>query len=142
MPYTFRELTNDEREEFLTDNVWGILSFSGDTAYAIPLGYRYRKGHIIFGLEAKGRKMEYISNNRSVCLVVCRPASLSLIRKESHPFKTVIIEGDLEDMSEKDLSYYGLPPRLPDNYNVALFKIKPKSVGTQEMGIAEPDVWE
>ena len=145
MPYYTKELTDTEKEEFLTDNLWGILSFAGDVSYAIPVGYRYRKGDIIFGLDAKGRKMEYINKSRSVCFVVCRPASLSLVRKESHPFKTVIVEGELEDMTDTDMAYYGLP--IPSKakdygYNVALLRIKPKRVGTQELGISEPDIWQ
>jgi nitroimidazol reductase NimA-like FMN-containing flavoprotein (pyridoxamine 5'-phosphate oxidase superfamily) len=144
MPYTFRELTDNQKEEFLTDNVWGILSFNGDMPYAIPVGYRYRKGTFIFGLDAKGRKMDFINRNRSVCLVVCRPASLSIIRKEYHPVKTVIIEGELEDMTDTDLAYYGLP--IPSKakdygYDVVLFKLSPNRVGTQELGISDPDLW-
>ncbi len=150
MPYYTKELTDTEKEEFLTDNLWGILSFAGDVSYAIPVGYRYRKGDIIFGLDAKGRKMEYINKSRSVCFVVCRPASLSLVRKESHPFKTVIIEGELEDVTDTDWANYGLPTRPKDKakdygYNVASYKIslkRAKRVGTQEMGITEPDIWQ
>ncbi len=142
MPYTFRELTDAEKEALLTDNVWGILSFAGDVPYAIPVGYRYRKGYIIFGLDAKGRKMDYINKSRSACLVVCRPASLSLVRKEYHPLKTVIVEGELEDMAETELAYYNMPSRLPEGVNVALFKMKPKRVGTQELDIVEPDIWQ
>jgi len=56
MAYTVRELTDAEKEAFLTDNYWGVLSFAGDDPYGIPVGYMYRKGDVLMGLSPTGRK--------------------------------------------------------------------------------------
>jgi len=133
MPFTFKQLTDAEKEAFLKDNWWGILSFAGDEPYALPMGYRYVKGDVLLGLAPPGRKMEYVNKSRNVCFVVCQPTALSSDSKEAHPFTTVIIEGELEDITETDRASYGLPP-LPAGAKVALFRIKQKRVGTQKLG--------
>jgi len=133
MAYTMKELTDAEKEAFLKDNFWGILSFAGDEPYAIPVGYQYIKGDILLGFAPTGRKMEYVNKSRDICLVICRPTALSSDPKEAYPFTTVIIEGELEDITATDRASYGLPP-LPAGVKVGLFRIKQKRVGTQELG--------
>jgi len=132
MGYNMRQLTDDEKEAFIKDNFWGVLSFSGGEPYAIPVGYQYIKGDVLLGFAPTGRKMEYVNKSRSVCLVLCRPTKLSSDSKESYPFTTVIIEGELEDITETDRASYGLPP-LPEGVQVGLYRIKQKGVGTQHL---------
>ncbi len=130
MPYSMKELTDAEKDAFLKDNFWGTLSFAGDEPYAIPVGYQYIKGDMLLGFDPTGRKMEYVNKSRDICLVICRPAKLSSDSKESYPFTTVIIEGELEDITETERASYGLPP-LPAGAKVALYRLKQKRVGTQ-----------
>ena len=129
MPYSMRELTDVEKETFLTENHWGTLSFTGDEVYAIPMGYQYEKGTVLLGFQPRGRKMDYINKNRNVCFNVCRPAKQTIDSKEAYPYTSVIIEGELE---EYDRSQYGLEP-LPEGVKLGLYRIKPKRVGTQKM---------
>ena len=132
MGYNMRQLADAEKGAFIKDNFWGVLSFAGGEPYAIPVGYQYIKGDILLGFAPTGRKMEYVNKSRSVCLVICRPTKLSSDSKESYPFTTVIIEGELEDITEIDRASYGLPP-LPEGYKGMSFRIKQKNVGTQEL---------
>jgi len=128
-----KELTDAEKDAFLKDNFWGILSFAGDEPYAIPVGYQYRKGDVLLGWAPTGRKTEYVNKSRNVCLTICRSTTLSSDSKEAYPFTTVIIEGELEDITETDRASYGLPP-LPAGAKVALYRLKQKRVGTQRLG--------
>ena len=130
MGYNMRQLTDDEKEAFIKDNFWGILSFAGDEPYAIPVGYQYIKGDILLGFAPKGRKIGYVNKSRNVCLVICRPSKLSSSSQECYPYNTVIIEGELEDVTDR--SYYGLPP-LPEGYEGLAFRLKEKRAGTQEL---------
>ena len=133
MPYSMKELTDAEKEAFIKENFWGILSFAGDEPYGPPMGYQYIKGEVLLGFAPTGRKMEYVNKSRNVCFVICRPKALSSDPKESYPFTTVIIEGELEDVTESDWASYGLPT-LPPGAKVALYRIKQKRVGTQKWG--------
>ena len=131
MGYNMRPLTQAEKEEFLKKNYWGILSFVGSEPYAIPMGYQYIKGDILLGFSPKGRKTEYVNKSRSICFVVCQPSKLSPNSSEAYPYNTVVIEGELEDVTDR--AYYELPP-LPEDYKDSMaFRIKEKSVGTQEL---------
>ena len=134
MAYTMKELTDAEKDAFLNDNFWGILSFAGDEPYAIPVGYRYRKRDVLLGFAPTGRKTEYVNKSRNVCFTICRPTTLSSDPKEAYPFNTVIIEGELEDITEAERASYGLDP-LPEGVKLGLFRIKQKRVGTQKLGL-------
>ena len=139
MAYTVRELTDAEKEAFLTDNYWGVLSFAGDDPYGIPVGYMYRKGDVLMGLSPTGRKMEYVTKSRTVCFTICRPAALcrataqSPDPNEAYPFNTVIIEGELENVTDR--AYYGLESQT-EGFTGGLFRIKQKRVGTQQLGLS------
>ena len=133
MAFTMRELTDAEKEAFLQDNSWGILAFAGGEPYAIPVGYRYIKRDLLFGFAPTGRKMEYVNKSRNVCFTICQPTTPSPDSKETHATNTVIIEGELEDITETDRASYGLEP-LPADAKVDLFRIKQKRVGTQRLG--------
>jgi len=130
MAYTKKELTADEKEAFLQGNWWGILSFAGDEPYAIPLGYQYKKGAVILGFPAVGKKMGYVNKSRNVCFTICRPAALSPDPKESYPYTTIIIEGELEEITDR--AYYGLG-ELPKGIESTVYRIKEKEVGTQKL---------
>jgi nitroimidazol reductase NimA-like FMN-containing flavoprotein (pyridoxamine 5'-phosphate oxidase superfamily) len=130
MPYSMTQLTDSERDAFIKDNYWGVLSFAGEEPYAIPVGYQYIKGDILLGFGPTGRKQGYVEKSRNVCLVICRPSKLSSDSKESYPFTTIIIDGELEDVTDR--SYYGLPP-LPEGVKVGFYKLNQKVVGTQNL---------
>jgi len=95
------------------------------------MGYRYRKGDVLFGFAPTGRKMDYVNKSRNVCFTICRSGSKSADGKESYPFTTVIIEGELEEITDR--AYYGLDT-IPEGVKVALFRIKQKRVETQKLG--------
>ena len=134
-----RELTDAEKEAFLTDIFWGILSFTGDDPYAIPIGYMYKKGDLLIGLSTTGRKIGYVNKNRKVCFTICQPTALCRATAQSPdpieacPFNNVIIEGELEDVTDR--AYYGLEPQI-EGFKGGLFRIKQKRVGTQQLGLS------
>ncbi|MFC2069197.1 pyridoxamine 5'-phosphate oxidase family protein [Chloroflexota bacterium] len=132
MAWVMRELTDTEKDAFLKDNFWGILCFAGYEPYAIPIGFQIIEGEIFLRFAPRGRKMEYVYNNRNVCLNICQPSALTSNRHESMPFKSVIIEGELEEVKETDRAKYGLAP-LPEGYEVVSFRIRQKRVGTQNL---------
>ena len=133
MPYSMTQLTDAEKEAFIKANYWGVLSFAGDEPYAIPVGYQYIKGDILLGFAPRGRKIEYVNKSRSICLVICRPSKLAPESKDAYPYNTVIIEGELEDVTDRD--YYGLPP-MPEGYSGRSYRIKQKRVGTQNLSFS------
>ena len=47
MGYNMRQLADAEKEAFIKDNFWGVLSFAGGEPYAIPVGYQYIKGDVL-----------------------------------------------------------------------------------------------
>jgi nitroimidazol reductase NimA-like FMN-containing flavoprotein (pyridoxamine 5'-phosphate oxidase superfamily) len=132
MAFTLKELTDAEKEAFVKDNYWGIVSFAGDEPYALPMGYRYIKGDVILGFVSAGRKMSYVNKSRNVCFTICQPTAQSPDPKEAYPFTSVIIEGELEEITDR--AYYGLKP-LPEGVKVASFRIKQKIVGTLKLGL-------
>jgi nitroimidazol reductase NimA-like FMN-containing flavoprotein (pyridoxamine 5'-phosphate oxidase superfamily) len=139
MQYSMRELTDVEKEAFIADNYWGILCFNGDDPYGIPIGYTYRNGEVLIGLHPPGRKMEYINASRKVCFTICQPTALCRATLQSpdpieaYPFNTVIIEGELEDVTDR--AYYGLEPRT-EAFKGGLFRLRQIKVGTQRLNMS------
>jgi nitroimidazol reductase NimA-like FMN-containing flavoprotein (pyridoxamine 5'-phosphate oxidase superfamily) len=127
MPMTKRDLTSAEIDTFIKDNRWGSLSFTGDDPYTIPIAYRYLKGDVLIGLTSTGRKMDYISVNRNVCFMICKPRWETPDDKES--CTSVIIEGELEEVTDR--SSYGLGP-LPEAFKGMFVRINQKKVGTRK----------
>ena len=125
MAYPTRSLTKAEREQFIKDNTHGILSFTGDDPYAIPLGCIYRKGSMLVGF-GPGKKMDYLKKSRKVCFTICRPRYLSPDYKES--CTTIIVNGVLEEV--EDPSYYDI--KMPEMTDVQLYIIKPTSESTRK----------
>ena len=130
MPYSMRELTDSEKEAFLTENRFGVLAFTGDKPYVIPLAYRYTKGTLILGMVRSGRKMEYIKKNPRVCFNVWQMGAQSNIPSlKEQLYSSVILEGELEEIPEADRSYYEMqaPPAGIDSVS---FRLKQSAVGT------------
>lgn len=125
-------MTDVEKDQFLAESCWGILCFSGDVPYAVPVGFHVIKGEIFLGfdLAVSRRKMEYVKRSQRVCLNICRPAMLSSRWTESIPFQSMIMEGELQEIAEDDRPKYGLRP-APKGYRIVTYKINVKNVGTQ-----------
>jgi len=126
MVYPTKNLTDAEKEEFINNNQWGILSFAGDDPYAIPLGYMYKKGDLLVGF-GPGRKMDYLEKSRKVCFIICRPRWFSPKFKES--CHTIIMEGQMEEVT--DWSYYDVE-RPEGAGDIHLYVIKPTNVGARK----------
>jgi len=126
-----RSLTDTEKEKFIKNNQYGMLSFTGEDPYAIPLGYMYIKGDLLVGF-GPGRKMDYLKKSPKVCFTICRPRWFSPKFKES--CTTIILEGQLEELT--DLSCYDvkIPKGSTDGH---LYVIKPTNLGTRKC-LADP----
>ena len=122
-----RELTDAERDQFLKDNIYGMLCFGGDKPYAIPIGYFYRKGDLLLGLTKPGRKVDCFQNSPRVCFTVCRPKWQTPDLKGT--CTTVVVEGELEEVTDR--SYYNLPP-APEGVGAIFFRIKVDKLSTRE----------
>ena len=127
MAFPTRELTDVEKDDFLTENDSGILCFAGEEPYCIPMGCKYKKGTVILGFSKGGEKWDYIQKNPKVCYTVCRPRKTTPNLEES--CTTVIFTGELEKMTDR--TYYGLPP-LPDGVDVVPFTIKVDKLSTRK----------
>ena len=90
-------------------------------------------------LSPTGRKMEYVNKSHNVCFTICQPMALCRATAQSpdpleaYPFNTVIIEGELEDVTDR--AYYGLEPQI-EGYKGGLFRIRQKRVGTQQLSMS------
>ena len=127
MAMTKRDLTPAEIDEFIKENQWGSLSFTGDDPYAIPLGYMYKQGDVLLGLTSTGRKMDYLKGSHRICFLICTPRWQTTDLKES--CTSVIMEGELEEVTDR--VYYGLSP-APTTTGGTLYRIKASKVGTRK----------
>ena len=132
MAYPSRKLTDTETEEFLKENRHGILSFSGEEAYAVPIGYQYKIGTVLLGFATGGRKWDCFQKSPKVCFTVCKP-----FRWHTPDLKesctSVILEGELEEVTQA--AYYGLPeipPKPPGEFQPRFFSLKVDQVGTRK----------
>jgi len=132
--FGYRELTDAERDQFLKDHVHGILSFSDGAAYAIPLGYFYRKGDLLLGLTKPGRKIDCIQRSPRVCFTICEPIWLDPDLKQ--PCTTVIVEGELEEVT--DGSYYGFSKPPPEG--AIRLRIKVDKISARECTITPCEI--
>jgi len=130
MAYVKRELTPEERDAFIRDNWWGVLCFSGDEAYAIPMGYQCQHGEVLVGFADTGRKAEYARRNPNVCLNICRPNDLSSEYQLTFPYISVNIEGELVHLDDTD--GYDIPP-LPPGF--LIFRLQQNRVGTLRLDL-------
>jgi hypothetical protein len=133
-----RELTDAEREAFIADVQAGVLVFTGDQAYAVPLAGRYVKGTMLLSLpRSPGRKWDYINKNHNVSFVIWQYGEQSNIPSlKGQRYSSVIIEGELEEIPDDQWSYYELPPK-PEGVDLALFALKAYNVGTRTLRYVE-----
>jgi hypothetical protein len=121
-----KKLTNAELTIFLNANRHGILAFAGGTPYALPMGYLYREKTLLLCLTDKGKKMERLKKNKTVCYTICKP------RWETEGLKTPctssVIEGKLEAV--KDKSVYGLGSKKLEN--MTLYKLSIAEMGARK----------
>ncbi len=130
MPNGKRELTNTEMEAFLKDNRFGVLAFAGDKPYALTMGYKYFKEAVLFGMVRTGRKLDYIKKNPNVCFLVWQMGAQSTVPSlKEQRYSSVILEGELEEVTEAKWSYYELPTP-PEGVDLVAFILKPNTVGT------------
>jgi nitroimidazol reductase NimA-like FMN-containing flavoprotein (pyridoxamine 5'-phosphate oxidase superfamily) len=65
--------STQEMEKLLTEERIGYLGMTTDNnPYVIPLTYAYKNGKIIFHGSLKGKRLEILRKNPSVCLTVSR----------------------------------------------------------------------
>ena len=130
MPNGKRELTDDEKEAFLTDNRFGVLAFAGDKPYAIPVAYTYIKGTMVFAMLRAGRKMGYIKKNPNVCFNIWQMGTQSTTPSlKEQRYSSVILEGELEEVTATEWSYYELPT-IPEGVDIVALRLKVNTVGT------------
>lgn len=131
MAYPKRKLTDTEIEEFLKENQHGILSFSGEEPYAVPMGYQYKRGTVLLGFVTGGRKWDCLQKSPKVCFSVCTPRWHTPDLKES--CTSVILEGELEEVTDR--AYYDIPetpPKPPGEFQPRRFSLKVNQVGTRK----------
>ncbi len=133
-----RELTDAERDAFIADVRAGVLVFTGDKAYAVPLAGRYAKGTMLLAMVRRsGRKWDYINKNRNVCFVIWQYGEQSNVPGlKGQQYSSVIIEGELEEIPDDKRSYYELPPKR-EGIDLVWFALKANNVGTRTVRYVE-----
>jgi len=130
MPNGKRELTEAEKEAFITENRFGVLAFAGDKPYAIPVAYKYIKGTMVFAMLRAGRKMGYIKKNPNVCFNIWQMGAQSTTPSlKEQRYSSVILEGELEEVTATEWSHYELPTP-PEGVDLVAFKLKLNTLGT------------
>ncbi len=130
MPSGKRELTDAEREAFITENRFGVLGFAGDKPYGVPVAYRYTKETVLFVMLRSGRKLDYIKKNPNICFNIWQMGEQSTIPSlKEQRYSSVILEGELEEVTGTDWSYYELPTP-PEGRDLVAFRLKLNTVGT------------
>jgi len=126
-----RELTDSEKEAFIAENKIGVLAFAGDKPYAIPVAYKYIKGTMVFAVMRSGRKIDYIKKNPNVCFNIWQWGEQSIVPSlKEQRYSSVILEGELEEITKDDWAYYELPTDLPKGIDLVAFKLKQSAAGT------------
>jgi nitroimidazol reductase NimA-like FMN-containing flavoprotein (pyridoxamine 5'-phosphate oxidase superfamily) len=133
-----RELTDAERAAFIADVRIGILAFAGDKPYAVPLGSMYAKGTVLIDMAGtSGEKWDYVNKSRTVCWVMWQFGKDSNVPSlKEQMYTSVILKGELEEVTDDKLSYYELPPKA-EGSSVVWFALKTSSVGTQTVKIGK-----
>lgn len=95
-------LSDQEIDEFLSDQGHGVLTFTSKDPYGIPISYGYTKEDAVPVLqlifEEDSRKKSLLNENKTVSLVVYD-------YNDPFDWKSVIVEGELEEVDS-----------LPDKY--------------------------
>ncbi len=123
-----RGLRDAETRKFLETNNTGFLAFGGTEPYVIPMGYAYRKETVLLGLITKpdGRKMSCLKQSSRVCFTICRTRTQTDLK---HPCTTIVIEGDLETVTDRD--YYGLgdlKEAVMQEMGLVLYRLNPVTI--------------
>lgn len=127
-----RELTDAERDAFIADVRGGVLVFTGDKPYAVPLVHRYVKGTLVITIvRTKGRKWDYLNKNLNVCFNIWQYGEQSNVPSlKEQQYSSVILEGELEEIPESERSYYELRP-VPPGVDMVAFRLKVSNIGTR-----------
>jgi nitroimidazol reductase NimA-like FMN-containing flavoprotein (pyridoxamine 5'-phosphate oxidase superfamily) len=96
-------------EKILHEEVLGYLGLSlDDTPYVVPLNYAYTEGKILFHCALKGKKLDYLERNKTVCFTVARQRDTIEQHEEKDPChidsESVICFGNariIEDIPER-----------------------------------------
>ena len=127
-----RELTDAEMAAFIADVRIGTLAFAGDKPYAVPLGSKYAKGTVLIDMARRpGEKWDYFNKSRTVCWVMWqygKDSNVPSLKEQQHI--SVILKGELEEVTDDKWSYYELPPK-PEGSVMSWFALKTSSVGTK-----------
>jgi nitroimidazol reductase NimA-like FMN-containing flavoprotein (pyridoxamine 5'-phosphate oxidase superfamily) len=107
-PKKFKE-SRKEIERMLAEESIGYLGLSLDgTPYVVPLNYAYVEGKILFHCALKGKKLDYLKKNKSVCFTVARQSGIIEQHEGEKPCHTdsasVMCFGEariIEDISER-----------------------------------------
>ena len=129
MPYGKREVTDAEREEFITSNHFGVLALGGDKPYAIPVAYKYLKGAMVFAMLRAGRKMEYIKKNPNACFNIWQMGDQTTVASlKDVRYVSVLLEGELVEITGSDWDYYEMPTP-PEGVDMVAFRLKVDNIG-------------
>ena len=133
-----RELTDAEMAAFIADVRIGTLAFAGDKPYAVPLGSKYAKGTVLIDMAGRpGEKWDYVNKSRSVCWVMWQYGKDSNVPSlKEQQYTSVIIKGELEEVTDDKWSYYELPPKK-EGSSVVWFALKTSSVGTKTVKLVK-----
>ena len=130
MPNGTRELTDAEKEAFITENRCGVLAFAGDKPYAIPVAHHYKKGTMVFLMRRTGRKLDYIKKNPNVCFNIWQMGKQSTIPSlKEQRYSSIIFEGELAEVTATEWSNYELPT-IPEGVDIVALRLKVNTVGT------------
>ncbi len=133
-----RELTDAERAAFIADVRIGTLAFAGDKPYAVPLGSRYAKGTVLIDMARRpGEKWDCVNKSRTVCWVMWQYGKDSNVPSlKEQQYTSVILKGELEEVTDDKLSYYELPHKA-EGSSVVWFALKTSSVGTKTVKLVK-----
>ncbi len=94
-----KKMARQEIDDFLYKQKIGLLSLTdGNNAYAVPMGYSYDGTHIYISMIYKGRKKEYLKENKNICFVVYW--TNEDIGVGNIHWKSVICDGTMDHLKE------------------------------------------
>jgi nitroimidazol reductase NimA-like FMN-containing flavoprotein (pyridoxamine 5'-phosphate oxidase superfamily) len=128
---TKRQVTDAEKEAFIASNKFGVLCFSGDKPYAVPVAYKYFKGAMIFVMVRTGRKFTYINKSKNVCFNIWQMGDqITVPGLKDLRYVSVLLEGVLDEIKpgSPDWSFYELPAP-PPGVNLSAWKLNTSVIG-------------
>ena len=129
MPYEKKQLTEEERDAFIAANRFGVLALGGDKPYAIPVAYKYFKGALVIVMMRAGRKMDYINASRNACFNIWQMGDqVTVPGFKDLRYVSVLLEGELEEITGSDWAYYELPTP-PEGVALAAWRLKTTNIG-------------